>query len=292
MRIIYSAFVLLYGWGIKLASSFQPKAKLWVDGRTNLFDNIQLKLADNKAPVIWMHCASLGEFEQGRPLLEALRINSPESKLLLTFFSPSGYEVRKDYAGVDWVFYLPLDTISNASKFIDIIKPTKVLFVKYEFWFNFLKVLNENKIPIYFISVNIRPAHYFFKWYGSWALNQLKKVTHFFVQNQQSHQLLNTAGIYQCSVTGDTRFDRVLSIAKEATSFPLIEKFSAGKKTIIAGSTWREDERLLAQIILRNASKSDGQNATTSIEKLIIAPHEIHENSLRAVEEIFIKSKT
>ena len=249
-----------------------------------MFEKLSSRLRDNSSPITWFHCASLGEFEQGRPLMEQLKFRDPKAKILLTFFSPSGYEIRKDYAGADWVFYLPLDTVSYARKFIEIVKPEKVFFVKYEFWFNYLDVLFQKKIPTYFISVNVRPDHYFLKWYGSWALGQLKKVNHFFVQNQISYDLLFNAGITQCSIAGDTRFDRVIEISKGAKTLPLIEKFCSGKSVIVAGSSWREDEKLLAELM-------EVQSTEYKVQRLIVAPHEIEENSLRAVEAIFSASK-
>ena len=217
--------------------------------------------------------------------MEKIKNQEPATKILLTFFSPSGFEIRKNYSGADWVFYLPLDTLSNAAKFIEIVKPQKAIFVKYEFWFNYLEVLYKKNIPTYFISVNVRPNHYFLKSYGAWALKQLKKVTHFFVQNKSSFDLLLKAGVTQCTIAGDTRFDRVLDISTEAKKLPVIEKFSADKKVIVAGSTWRDDEKLLAHWMKE-------QSTTYKDVRLIIAPHEIDEESLRELELIFSHSKS
>ncbi len=286
MRFLYSFFIFCYGWGIKLAALFNPKAKLWVKGRINIFEKLELEFdtLDKQAPLTWMHCASLGEFEQGRPLLEKIKFLNPNSKILLTFFSPSGFEIRKNYAGADWVFYLPLDSYSNAKRFVELVKPDKVIFVKYEFWFNYLEVLSTKKISTYFISVNVRPDHYFLKWYGSWALNRLKTVTHFFVQNKSAYDLLSKAGINACTIAGDTRFDRVIAISKSVKSIPGLADFCGDKKIIVAGSTWRDDEKILATWML-NKSKDDKE------KRLIIAPHEINEKSLQEVEQIFSASK-
>lgn len=282
MRIIYSFFIFCYSLSIRIAALANSKAKRWVDGRENIFELLgaAFKNTSPHAKIIWMHCASLGEFEQGRPLLEKLKSQSPNTKFLLTFFSPSGYEIRKNYAGADWVFYLPIDSKKNAQRFIDIVKPTTAIFVKYEFWFNYLDALYQKKIPCYFISVNIRGDHYFLKWYGSWALKQLRKVTHFFVQNQSSVNLLTNVGITNCTLAGDTRFDRVIEISKQAKIYPEIARFCANKKVLVAGSTWPEDEKLIAQWMQQTDSKNKNH-------VVLIAPHEINEQSLIATESIF-----
>lgn len=290
MRTLYTLFVSLYSKIILLASLFNLKAKLWINGRKNWKKKLKASFQNEQQQVIWVHCASLGEFEQGRPLIEALRIERPQSKILLTFFSPSGYEIRKNYSSADWVYYLPSDTIQNAKEFIKIVKPSMAVFVKYEFWFNYLSELSFLKIPTYFISVNIRPDHYFFKWYAKWALNQLKSVTHFFVQNQTSSQLLHSAGIHQNSIAGDTRFDRVSAIAKEAKSIPIIEKFCNNQLVLVAGSTWLQDEKLLAALFL-NLQKSSEQNKGQEQIKFIIAPHEIREQRMSEIAIVFSKQK-
>ena len=276
MRLFYSLFIQLYGIGIRIASLFQPKAKSWVSGRKNIFQRLAADFSGNNDPVFWMHCASLGEFEQGRPLLEAYRKKYPTHKLLLTFFSPSGYEVRKNYSGADWIYYLPLDTLSNAKKIIKIVKPSQVVFVKYEYWYNLLHVLHQQSIPCIFISAIIREDHYFFKWYGKWALNQLKKVSHFFVQTHESSRLLQQAGIKQYTFAGDTRFDRVISVFEERKQLNELTNFCKGTSTFVAGSTWAKDESVLQEFL---------QGSTHF--KLILAPHEINENNLNSVLEKF-----
>jgi 3-deoxy-D-manno-octulosonic-acid transferase len=220
-----------------------------------------------RSAVAWYHCASLGEFEQGRPVIEAFRRRHPDWKILLTFFSPSGYEIRKNYEGADWVFYLPLDTPWNAKKFIRIVNPSLVVFVKYEFWFRYLDVLYRRKVPVYVISANFRPNHHFFKWYGGWALKQLKKVTRFFVQDESSAELLRAKGIEQVTVSGDTRFDRVSAVVLNPKSFPLVEIFAGQMPVFLAGSTWPADEELILKLIEKYGEKM----------KFIIAPHEVDE---------------
>jgi 3-deoxy-D-manno-octulosonic-acid transferase len=282
MRLIYTAFVYLYGLAIRLGASFNAKAKLWVNGRTDIFQIIKADVAGfENRKIIWVHCASLGEFEQGRPVIEKVKSNEPSTVIVLTFFSPSGYEVRKNYAGADFIYYLPIDTFSNAERFIALVKPAAVFFVKYEFWYNYLYVLKNKDIPTYLISGIFRENHYFFKWYGKWARQQLKSFTHFYLQNTLSEKLLNTIGYTNTTVAGDTRFDRVFEISKSVKAIPLIQQFKQSENCLIAGSTWLEDEELLSTI-----------NFTTLNFKLIIAPHEINEEHIIAIEELFSKSST
>ena len=273
MQLLYNFFVFLYTGIIGISAFLSPKAKLWINGRKDLLEKLKTELQHQKK-IYWFHCASLGEFEQGRPLIEKIKLLDSEVKVLLTFFSPSGYEIRKNYSHADWVFYLPADTISNSQRFVEIVQPEKIFFVKYEFWFNYLKAIEKKSIPVYFISVNLRPEQYFFKWYGKWALNKLKKINHFFVQNEQSKLLLNKHGIVQVSIAGDTRFDRVIEIANENKSLPLIDVFSKNKKLIVAGSTYSFDDGILSKI---NPGKFN----------LIVAPHEISEHRLKQIESIF-----
>jgi 3-deoxy-D-manno-octulosonic-acid transferase len=279
MRIIYTAFIYLYEFAIDIAATFNIKAKIWIDGRKNIFHIIKsdVKTITDKK-VIWVHCASLGEFEQGRPLIEKIKENYPATKIVLTFFSPSGYEVRKNYAGADFIYYLPIDTFSNAEKFIALINPTAAFFVKYEFWYNYLNELKKNNIPTYLISGIFRENHYFFKWYGKWFRKQLNCFTHFYLQNSLSEKLLNNIGYTNTTVAGDTRFDRVFEISKNVKVIPLIEKFKEGKNILIAGSTWLEDEQVV--------STTDFANFNFG---LIIAPHEINEEHLKAIEKLFSK---
>ncbi len=278
MQIIYNLSIYLYKLLILIASLFNHKAKLWLKGRKNIFDSLHLKFKNNTSKTVWVHCASLGEFEQGRPLIEKIKKTYPEIKIFLTFFSPSGYEIRKNYSEADYIFYLPLDTTSNAKKLIDIVKPTAVFFIKYEFWFNYLNALKEKNIPTYLISGIFRPNHYFFKSYALWYRNQLKNFNYFFVQNETSKSLLNSIEIQNVTIAGDTRFDRVYEISQQTKEFEIIRAFCENKKIIVAGSTWEEDEKILSSFDFNNS-------------KLIIAPHEIDENHLKNIETLFKKKK-
>ena len=256
MQIIYNLSIYLYLLVIRIASLFNSKAKLWVSGRKNQelsFDKLRMTIGsnDSKSKIIWFHCASLGEFEQARPLIESLKFKVQSSKLpadlkiVLTFFSPSGYEIRKNYQYADYIFYLPIDTPSNARKFIETINPTLVFFVKYEFWFNYLQELKRKNIPTYLVSGIFRENHYFFKAYSNWFRRQLKCFTHFFLQDEKSMELLKTIGYTNTTFAGDTRFDRVADIAANVKSFPLIEQFKQDKNVFICGSTWAEDEKII-----------------------------------------------
>lgn len=227
-----------------------------------------------------MHCASLGEFEQGRPVLEAIKKQSPQVKVVLTFFSPSGYEAMKSYKGADYIFYLPMDSASNAEKMIDAIMPDLVLWVKYEFWFYYLTELKRRNIPVLMVSGIFRESQPFFKWYGSLWRQMLGFFSHFFVQNDISKELLATAGIKEnVSISGDTRFDRVIEIAEKFEPLPLIDKFCGSSKVIVAGSTWEEDEEELIHYVKANQEI-----------KFIIAPHEIHEGNIIDVQKVFAGS--
>ena len=227
---------------------------------------------DPNAQYIWFHAASLGEFEQGRPLMEQLKREHPEYKILLTFFSPSGYEVRKNYEGADIITYLPLDTIMNARRFLRTIRPVMAFFIKYEFWYNYLHILKYRKVPVYSVSSIFRPEQVFFKWYGRNYGRVLHCFTHFFVQNEISRQLLAKIGINEVTVVGDTRFDRVLQIKEAAKQLPMVEAFTNGHRTFVAGSSWQPDEDIF--IPWFNAHKD---------WKLIIAPHVIGEDHLQQI---------
>jgi len=276
MLFLYNLFIHFYHFGIRIASLYNAKAKLWISGRKNLFKNLGKDMAESSR-VIWFHAASLGEFEQGRPVIEAVKKKYPNFKILLTFYSPSGYEVRKNYDGADFVYYLPLDLKKNVRRFIDIVNPQFAIFIKYEFWINYMQELNIRKIPLYIISANFRSDQYFFKRYGSWFRKNLKNVDWFFVQNEKSEKLLKSIGFKNVSVSGDTRFDRVVEVARNPQKFEQIESFSNRRFTILAGSTWHEDEKLLLQWYAK-------QNKDV---KLIIAPHEIHEAHLVQIETLF-----
>ena len=281
MQLIYNISILLYLQAIRIASLFNAKAKLWIDGRNN--QEIRIKNQESQSEIIWFHCASLGEFEQARPLIEAIKQN-PESQILnskstivLTFFSPSGYEIRKNYQYADYVFYLPIDTPANAEKFIEAINPALVFFVKYEFWFNYLQQLKRRNISTYLVSGIFIENHYFFKWYSAWFRRQLNCFTHFFLQDEKSCELLKAIGYKNITLSGDTRFDRVMDIAKNVKSFTLTEHFKQGKNILIAGSTWKEDEEIISTFKSGNF-------------KLIIAPHEIDENHINSIIGLFKNS--
>jgi 3-deoxy-D-manno-octulosonic-acid transferase len=276
MRLLYSLGICVFGLALRIAAIFNQKAKLWTSGRKDLFSKVEKSLENldrSQHPVIWFHVSSLGEFEQGRPLIEAIREDHPECKILLTFFSPSGYEVRKNYSAVDFVFYLPLDTLSNARKWVKLVNPRLAVFVKYDFWYNTLSALHQKEIPVYFISVLFRPGQFFFKGYGHWFRRQLGAVTWFFVQNEPSGLLLGSIGMQNVTITGDTRFDRVYSIARNKKSFPLVENFCAGKKIFIGGSTWKEDEDILLPLI---------NHAGVNL-KYILAPHDVSRDRVNEI---------
>ena len=278
MRIFYSLGIIAYSLAIKIASLFNEKALLWCKGRKNWYANISNTLQNNETR-IWFHCASLGEFEQGRPLIEAFKSENLEFKIVLTFFSPSGFEVRKDYAGADYIFYLPVDTRLNANRFINLINPIKVFFVKYEYWYNYFKVLSNRNIPIYMVSAILRENHIFFKFYGGWYRKILSYVNYFFVQDQKTKSLLNKIGLNNVTITGDTRFDRVAQIAKNAPENNLVKDFVSGsKKVIVVGSSWQPDEELFAKII---------NTPLFSDVKIIIAPHEVHKKNIDRIKNLF-----
>jgi len=272
MGLGYELGIRTYKTAIHAASLFNPKAKLWVKGRIEIFEFLQKNISDEDK-IIWVHAASLGEFEQGRPIIEAIKEKHKEYKILLTFFSPSGYEVRKNYTFADIVCYLPIDTAKNAHKFINIVKPNKVFFVKYEFWKNYLKTLYKNKIPVYLVSGIFRKEQLFFKSTGKSYRKILNYFEHFFIQNQVSGNLLKSIDINNYTVCGDTRFDRVIDIAKSSKEFKEIAEFTENSKVIVAGSTWEKDEEILIDYINKNRNV-----------KLIIAPHEIKEQNLQRIE--------
>lgn len=276
MQFLYNLGIRLYGFSVFTASFFNEKARLWRSGRQNEFD-LMAKVLNKKEDRIWMHCASLGEFEQGRPVLETLKKKHPEKKIIVTFFSPSGYEKKKQDSVIDYAFYLPLDTVANACKTICIFKPKLVIFVKYEFWFNYIQELYRQKIPVVFISVLMRKNHLFLKNYAIWFRKKLSQIDYFFVQDETSLQLFHKMGIYQVAVSGDTRYDRVLQIADSKFSIPEIEDFKSEKRLWIVGSSWLQDDVLIKAVFRQFASSY----------KLLIAPHEIHESRIRQIESLF-----
>ncbi len=275
---IYNLFIRLYRAGVGIAASTgNKKAALWVNGRQDWISRLQAQQLTN-ARVVWVHAASLGEFEQGRPVLEAIRANYPGHKILLTFFSPSGYEVRKNYPGADYICYLPLDIKANARKFLDLTRPELAIFIKYEFWLHFLTELHKRKVPTLLVSGIFREKQVFFKGYGGMFRKLLAGFTHLFVQNKASMDLLQQIGMQNASVSGDTRFDRVAALLEEQQKLPLIERFAEGKQLLVAGSTWPEDEQILADWYKTN---QHGQL------KLVIAPHEIHDTHIQSILQLF-----
>lgn len=275
MRFLYTFFIQLYGAGVKIAALGNNKAKQWLQGREHLFDQLAQTFSKPHA-VIWLHSASAGEYEQAKPVLEALRQQYPQYKILVTFFSPSGYNVGKKSPLADYVFYLPLDTGDNAARFIQIVQPRLVLFVKYDFWYHHLKAVRDNKIPLLLFSSIFRPEQTFFKPHGRFYLSMLHLFTHIFVQDEASYGLLKKFGVTHCTIAGDTRFDRVSTIAQKSTPLPIIENFIAGSTVIVAGSTWPEDEEQLHAVLKKRGNI-----------KLIIAPHEINEPHIKSIQQLF-----
>ncbi len=280
---LYNIFLAFYKIGVLVASLKSKKARLWIDGRRDIFSKLQKWRAQfpNDQEIIWIHCASLGEFEQGRPLIENIKETQPLHKIILTFFSPSGYEVRKNYQHADAVFYLPMDGKTNAQKFISILKPTLVFWVKYEYWFYYLETLKENNITVILVSAVFRKSQPFFKWYGAIWKKILQSFNKIFVQNSESVSLLQTIGFAQNTIlAGDTRFDRVIDIAENSAALPeILLDFAKNSKVVIAGSTWEEDEEELVHYV----------NANKDI-KFIIAPHEIDEERIADVKKLFKNS--
>ena len=272
--MIYNLIIYLYLLGVAIYSLFNEKVRKMWRGERAAFSVLKEKV-DPTAHYAWFHAASLGEFEQGRPLMEQLRREHPDYQILLTFFSPSGYEVRKDYKGADIVCYLPLDTITNARRFLRLIRPEVAFFIKYEFWYNYLHILKHRNVPTYSVSSIFRPDQVFFKWYGRQYGRVLNCFTHFFVQNELSRELLAKIGITCVTITGDTRFDRVLQIKEQAKQLPIVEQFVADSpKVFVAGSSWPPDEDIFIRYFLDHPEW-----------KLIIAPHVIGEDHLQQIEQ-------
>ncbi|MCI6876624.1 MAG: glycosyltransferase N-terminal domain-containing protein [Parabacteroides sp.] len=275
--MMYSLAIHLYALVVACIAPFHRKARLMRAGQARTLDLLRERI-DRKAKYIWFHAASLGEFEQGRPLMERIRAEHPEYKILLTFFSPSGYEVRKNYAGADVICYLPFDTPDRVHDFLDAAAPVMAFFIKYEFWGNYLETLKERGIPTYIISAIFRPDQLFFQWFGKAYRKMLFYFDHLFVQDERSRQLLAEYGITNVTVAGDTRFDRVLDIHRAAHDVAEVEAMlqaKTGKEpfTMVAGSTWPEDEEILLPYFQQHPEM-----------KLVIAPHEIHEGHLKSIE--------
>ena len=280
MLFLYNVIILFAAQVIKILALFSPKIKLFVDGRKEVFSKIREKI-NSSDKTIWFHAASLGEYEQGLPVIEKIKIQYPNHKIVVTFFSPSGYEVRKNNTVADATVYLPLDTKSNAKKFIKAVNPELVFFIKYEYWPNYLNELKKLQIKTYLISGIFREKQAFFKWYGGFYRNALKTFDYFFVQNDSSKKLLQSIDFNNVKISGDTRFDRVVSILERDNSLDFIEQFKNNQTTIVIGSSWPKDENLLVDYI----------NNSDDTVKFIIAPHNIHKSEIINLQSL-IKKKT
>ena len=274
MSFVYNTIILLYLVAIHLYGLFNRKARSWVFGR-RAQSGLLASLNPEGRPLIWFHCASLGEFEQGRPVIENLRRDHPDHFILLTFFSPSGYEIRKDYKLVDQVAYLPMDLPGKARAFLRQVQPMLAVFVKYEFWFNYIREMAERNIPVVVISANFRKSQHFFKWYGTWSRSRLKLIDRIFVQRESSIELLKSIGYERAVVGGDTRFDRVATIASRHDDLEDIELFKADQSILLAGSTWPEDEEVVLKAFDSHRERM----------KLIIVPHEVGSARIRQLTD-------
>lgn len=271
MRRLYNFGIFCYKHLVSSVSHRNPKAGKLTKGQKEIFPYLE-KTLDKNGGYIWIHASSLGEFEQGRPLIETIRRTYPERKILLTFFSPSGYEVRKNYNQVDAVCYLPFDLPGNVRRFLDLVKPQSAIFIKYEFWANYLTELKKRDIPTYIISAIFRPKQIFFRFYGGYFRKMLHCFTQLYVQDENSRKLLDSIGVRNVSVVGDTRFDRVVEISNSTDPNPLLEKFVGEKFVWVGGSTWPKDEEIILDYFNRHPE-----------QKLILAPHEIHEEHLQSI---------
>lgn len=269
---MYNILMYFVWFGVSIAAIFDHKIRLMWRGQRRAFRILKRKV-DPNAKYVWVHAASLGEFEQGRPIIERIRLEHPDYKILLTFFSPSGYEVRKNYPGADIITYLPIDTVTNARRFLRTVRPVAAFFIKYEFWYNYLHVLRHRNVPVYSVSSIFRPDQIFFRWYGRQYAHVLKCFTRFFVQNEESRMLLEKIGIHEVEITGDTRFDRVMTIKSLAKELPIVESFVKGsEKVFVAGSSWGPDEDVFIPYFNKHKDW-----------KLIIAPHVIGEVHLKQI---------
>lgn len=279
MSVLYNIGIYVYVSAARIMSFFDEKARQWTYGRRGWKDLLHQRIVRDEK-YIWIHCASLGEFEQGRPVIEAIRKNMPGKKIILTFFSPSGYEIRKNYSGADVVCYLPADTPGNAESFVSMVNPGMAVFVKYEFWNNYTLALRQKGVPLYLISGIFRPDQHFFKWYGSFFKKILFRFTHIFVQDSGSLELLKGIGLKNVSLAGDTRFDRVLEIAGSADKIDKLDMFRGDEKLFLAGSSWKPDEEIISGYINRDPDRM----------KWIFAPHEIDESNICRLESLFSTS--
>lgn len=269
--LLYNICMVIYAWLLRVVALWNKKAKQWVVGRKNIFERMSQAISPTDR-VVWIHVASLGEFEQGRPIIEAIRQQHPEYKILLTFFSPSGYEIRKNYDGADYIFYLPADTPSNVKRFLDIAHPEIAVFVKYEFWLNYLTQMKRRGIRSYLVSAIFRQDSVFFRSYGSMWREALDAFDQMFVQNEESRELLHSIGYDNVIIAGDTRFDRVAAIAKAAKPVEIVAKFKGASRLFVAGSTWGPDEDILLPLINENPDV-----------KFVIAPHEMDEARINKI---------
>ncbi len=276
LKSLYNLSIHLYILAIRLAARWNPKAKKWINGRKNIFQNIKKEFQPD-APVVWVHAASLGEFEQGRPLIEAIKKQYPTHKIVLTFFSPSGYEIRKNYDAADYICYLPADTPRNVARFLDLIQPDLAIFIKYEFWFNYLNTLKKRNTPTLLVSAVFRPQQVFFRPYGQFFKRMLFCFEHIFVQDEASFNLLSQNGIQNATVVGDTRMDRVWQLSRQASKIPIVDSFKANNELLICGSTWPADEALLFPTF--QEIKTTQPNL-----KFILAPHQIDEAHIQQIE--------
>jgi 3-deoxy-D-manno-octulosonic-acid transferase len=275
MKTLYNIGILLFTFLVRAVAPFNRKARLWVGGRKGWAEILKNKIKSG-SKYIWIHCASLGEFEQGRPVIETIKKEKPQYKIVITFFSPSGYETRKNYQHADIICYLPSDKPSNAQKFISITDPVMAIFVKYEFWYNYISELNRRSIPLFLISGIFRKEQHFFKWYGSFFRRILEKFTTMYVQDQQSLELLKRFGLQNVAVAGDTRFDRVTEIAGQAKEIPQLEQFRGMERLFLAGSSWKHDDEIIAAYINRYPDKM----------KWVFAPHEIDVENIERLERL------
>lgn len=273
---LYRIFIRIYWIAARFLSLFNNKAASFVNGRKNVLNTLKNKIPENKN-VIWFHCASLGEFEQGRPVIEAWKKAYPNDFVLLSFFSPSGYEVRKNYSKADHITYLPIDTKTNASRFVKVVRPRKVIFIKYEFWLNYIDVIQKQGIPLYLVSGIFREDQHFFKWYGEVFRRRLRKFEYFFLQNQESADLLQSIGIRNYTISGDTRFDRVFEIAQHVKSYDYLETFIRDRIVIVAGSTWPADEKLVIDQLIQ---------AYRNRIRIIIAPHQVDKPHIQQLKHL------
>lgn len=269
--LLYNICMVIYAWLLRVVALWNKKAKQWVVGRKNIFERMSQAISPTDR-VVWIHVASLGEFEQGRPIIEAIRQQHPEYKILLTFFSPSGYEIRKNYDGADYIFYLPADTPSNVKRFLDIAHPEIAVFVKYEFWLNYLTQMKKRGVRSYLVSAIFRQDSVFFRSYGSMWREALDAFDQMFVQNEESRELLHSIGYDNVIIAGDTRFDRVAAIAKAAKPVEIVAKFKGASRLFVAGSTWGPDEDILLPLINENPDV-----------KFVIAPHEMDEARINKI---------